>query len=77
LAGNAIWGTASAYKEVLQPGGGPAKVPFLNILATGALDSEVDVDGDGDMDSTFRFQVTAQFFDGVTPTARVFSLTFE
>jgi len=77
LAGNAIWGSASAYNEVLQPGGGPAKVPFLNILATGALDSEVDADGDGDIDSTFRFQVTSQFFDGVTPTARVFSLTFE
>ena len=77
LDSNAIWGIASSYGEVLQPGGGPAKVPFLNIVSSGALDSEVDADSDGDMDSTFRFQVTAQFFDGVTPTARVFTLTFD
>jgi hypothetical protein len=77
LDANAIWGDASAYNEVLQPGGGPAKVPFLNIVSSGMLNTEVDADGDGDMDNTFRFQVTAQFFDSITPTARVFTLTFD
>ena len=77
LSENAIWGDASTYNEVLQPGGGPAKVPFLNIVSSGTLNTELDADGDGDLDSTFRFRVTAQFFDGVTPTARVFTLTFE
>lgn len=61
-----MWGTATSYKEVLQPSP-DANVFLLNIVAEGALDQ------DG---TQFRLRITAQSFDGVEIEERVFSLKF-
>ena len=61
-----IWGTATSYKEVLQP----TPPGLLNIVAEGTRDDGV----------TFRFRVTSQIFeeDGIPVIAeRVFSLKFD
>jgi hypothetical protein len=61
-----MWGTATSYKEVLQPSP-DANVFLLSIVAEGTLDQ------DG---TPFRLRVTAQSFDGVEIEERVFSLKF-
>jgi hypothetical protein len=61
-----MWGTATSYKEVLQPSP-DANVFLLNIVAEGALDQ------DG---TQFRLRVTAQAFSSTEIAERVFSLKF-
>jgi hypothetical protein len=61
-----MWGTATSYKEVLQPG----TPGLLNIVAEGTRDDGV----------SFSFRLTSQFFEqgGVPVIAeRVFSLKFD
>jgi hypothetical protein len=63
-----MWGTATSYKEVLQPSPG-APVGLLSIVAEGTMDE------DG---TPFRFRVTSQVFeDGTELAERVFSLKFD
>ena len=68
-----LWGTATSFKEVLQPLPGVAPVGLINIVAKGALDT------DG---TPFTFRLTSQFFvqdDGIPVeiAERVFKLNFD
>ena len=68
---NVMWGTATSYKEVLQPKPGSAKVGLLNIVAKGTLDD------DG---TPFSFRVTTQVFGDFPDLVlkeRVFRLKFD